>query len=172
MTLSELFQIKDIKPNKRTGMISDWLLNNTISITELIEFADKQKDSVKAMCIEAIEYATKVNPGITDISTFEFVTESLKANSPSIKRESARVIGNIAHQFTNQLEQTIINLIANTEYNGTVVRWSAAYALGEIVKLNTKHNHDLIPAIENICEKEEKNSIRKIYQAAIKKLPH
>jgi hypothetical protein len=49
------------------------------------------------------------------------------------------------------------------------VRWSAALALGEIIKMKTAINQELIPAIESICEQEEKNSIKKIYIAALKK---
>jgi len=50
------------------------------------------------------------------------------------------------------------------------VRWSAAFALGEIVKLKTRYNKTLVPAIEAICNSEEKNSIKKIYLDAVKKL--
>ena len=31
-----------------------------------------------------------------------------------------------------------------------LARWSAAFALGNIVALRTKHNRDLIPAIEKV----------------------
>ncbi len=77
-------------------------------------------------------------------------------------------MGNIAHLFPKKLDVAIANLFINTQHEGTVVRWSAAFALGEIVKLKSKHNEDLIPTIENICNKEEKNSIKKIYEAALK----
>jgi hypothetical protein len=50
------------------------------------------------------------------------------------------------------------------------VRWAAAFALGEIIKLKLPINQDLVPTIENIIEREEKNSIKKIYQAALKKI--
>jgi hypothetical protein len=50
------------------------------------------------------------------------------------------------------------------------VRWSAAYALGQIMLLKLPVNKGLIPAAEAICAREEHNSIRKIYLAAIKKV--
>jgi HEAT repeat protein len=80
------------------------------------------------------------------------------------------VIGNIAPLYPGKLKEAISNLLINTEHPGTVVRWSAAFALGEIVKMNTTLNKDLVPAIESICKREEKNSIRKIYLAALKKI--
>jgi hypothetical protein len=94
----------------------------------------------------------------------------LTAKAPRIKWESAKVIGNTANLFITKLDTPIKNLLVNTEHEGTVVRWSAAFALGEILKLKTKHNKQLLPAIEAICKREEKNSIKKIYLDAMKKI--
>lgn len=169
MTIEELLKDKTIKPKEKTETISRWILEKSLPIDELITFAEKQKDPAKATCIEAIEYATKQNPTIADESVLLFVTEALKEKAPRIKWESAKVIGNIAHLFPAQLDKPISNLLTNAGHEGTVVRWSAAFALGEILKLKTRHNPGLFSAIENIYEKEEKNSIRNIYSAAIKK---
>ncbi|GDX53125.1 hypothetical protein LBMAG27_21720 [Bacteroidota bacterium] len=98
-----------------------------------------------------------------------FVSKALAEKAPRIKWESAKVIGNIAHQFPAKLEGAIKNLLVNTEHEGTVVRWSAAFGLGEILKLKTRYNKNLLPAIDSIIQREEKNSIRKIYLEAIKK---
>lgn len=169
MTLEELLSDKTIKPKEKTETISKWISDNSLSMDELIGFAEKQKDPAKATCIEAMEYVTKENPASADETVLTFVTGTLKEKAPRIKWESAKVIGNIAHLFPDGLDQAITNLLLNTEHEGTVVRWSAAFALGEILKLKTKHNKELLPAIETICEREEKNSIKKIYLAAIKK---
>ncbi len=169
MTIDELFQDKTIKPKEKTETISKWILDKSLPVDELIAFAEKQKDPAKATSIEAIEYATKQNPKIADETVLKFVTNTLTAKAPRIKWESAKVIGNIAHLYPEKLEKSISNLLDNTKHEGTVVRWSVAFALGEILKLNTKHNADLFSAIDTICEKEEKNSIKKIYLDAIKK---
>jgi HEAT repeat protein len=92
------------------------------------------------------------------------------SKAPRVKWESAKVIGNSAHLFSDDLEEAIKNLLTNTEDKGTVVRWSAAFALGEIVKIKTNYQIDLIKAIEVIIDREEKNSIKKIYQKALKQL--
>jgi hypothetical protein len=55
-------------------------------------------------------------------------------------------------------------------YVGTVVRWSTAFALGQIIKIKSSLNKELIPTAEAICEREEKNSIKKIYLEALKKV--
>ncbi len=169
MNIQDLLNDKGKKSKEKTETISKWLLDEKISADELIGFAGSSKDPIKATCIEAIEFVTKTNPSVADESVLDFVSKTLKEKAPRIKWESARVIGNIAHLFPDQLENAIKNLLTNSEHEGTVVRWSAAFALGQILKLKTKHNKKLLPAIEGIIKKEEKNSIKKIYLDAIKK---
>lgn len=169
MNMDELLKDKSIKQNEKTETLSKWILEKSLTNDELISFAEKQKDPAKASCIEALEYATKQNPSIANETVLKFVTETLTAKAPRVKWESAKVIGNIAILFPENLDKPIANLLINTGHEGTVVRWSAAFALGEILKLKTRHNTSLRPIIESICEKEEKNSIRKIYLKALKK---
>lgn len=148
MTIEELFKDKATKAKEKTEIISKWILDNSLPIDELIAFAEKSKDPIKGTCIEAIEYATKQNPSLADETVFTFVTQTLTEKAPRIKWESAKVIGNTAHLFLENLEQAIKNLVNNTEHEGTVVRWSAAFALGEILKLKTKHHATLLPTLE------------------------
>ncbi|PTT43753.1 hypothetical protein DBR28_00010 [Chryseobacterium sp. HMWF028] len=169
MTVEELIKDKTVKSKEKVDIISKWIIDASLPTDELIAFAEKSKDPVKATCIEALEYATKQNSNFADETVFSFVTQTLTEKAPRIKWESAKVIGNTAHLFPENMDQTITNLLGNTEHEGTVVRWSAAFALGEILKLKTKHNATLLPALEDISEKEEKNSIKKIYLDAIKK---
>ncbi len=169
MTIEELFKDKSVKAKEKTDIISKWILDRSLPADELIAFAEKAKDPVKATCVEALEYATKQKPDIADETILTFVTSTLPEKAPRIKWESAKVIGNIAHLFPDQLEKPISGLLANTGHEGTVVRWSAAFALGEILKLKTKYNTDLLPTLESISGKEEKSSIKKIYLDAIKK---
>jgi HEAT repeat protein len=97
------------------------------------------------------------------------MTHALGSKAPRVKWEAARVIGNTAHLNPQKLDEVIICLLQNSEQEGTVVRWSAAYALGAILQIKSPHQKELLLAIEAIVLREEKNSIRKIYLAAIKK---
>lgn len=169
MNLEELMNDKVLKSTEKTATISSWLLNSTLKAHDLIQFASSLKDPDKATCIEALEFATKQQPSVITKNEFDFVSAALTDKAPRIKWESAKVIGNTASLFPDQLDETIVNLLQNSEHNGTVVRWSAAYALGQIIQLKTDRNNELIPAAEAICHREEKNSIRKIYLDAIKK---
>lgn len=169
MTIEELIKDKAVKSKEKVDIISKWIIDKSLPTDELIAFAEKSKDPVKATCVEALEYATKQNPNLADETIFSFVTQTLTEKAPRIKWESAKVIGNTAHLFPENLDPAISNLLVNTEHEGTVVRWSAAFALGEILKLKTRHNETLLSALVKISEKEEKNSIKKIYLDAIKK---
>lgn len=170
MDLDKILNDKTVKPKEKTETISRALLDKKITLNNLIKFAKTSKDPVKATCIEAIEFATKIDPGLATSECLNFVSDSLAEKAPRIKWESAKVIGNIASVFPDQLDTAVKNLHINTEHTGTVVRWSAAFALGEIIKTKHKKIKDLIPALEAVCVKEEKNSIKKIYLAAFKKI--
>lgn len=168
MNINEILNDKTTKAKDKTEALSKLLLDKTISADELVTFAETANDSQKATCIEAIEFATKQQPAILKIKSFQFVTQSLASDAPKVKWESARVIGNTVHIFSHKLEDAIKYLLENSEHSGTVVRWSAAFALAQILKLQTKHNKELLPAIEAIINREEKDSIKKIYLAAVK----
>jgi HEAT repeat protein len=170
MDIGEILNNKNVSSKVRLEILSHSVLEGKIAVPQLIKFAKQSKDSVKASCIESLEFATKEKPEIADRNCFDFVTECLTEKAPRVKWESARVIGNIIHLFQNDMDKAICNLLKNSEYSGTVVRWSAAYAIGQILKLETKKNVDLIPAAEAIIIREEKNSIKKIYLEALKKI--
>lgn len=169
MDIKTILSDKQLKAKAKTEIISQLLLENKLSINDLIEVAKTTKGSDMANCVEAIEFATKVKPEIATLTCLDFVSSTLTDKAPRVKWESAKVIGNIAHLFPNNLDEAIKNLLINTENPGTVVRWSAAFALGKIIQLKTKINKTLIPAIEAICKREDRDNIRKIYLAALKK---
>ena len=170
MQPEQLFIDKSLKPKERTEQLSKLVSGHIISIEELILFAGNAKDPVKATCIECLEFATKTNPGIITSDALSFVINCLAEKAPRVKWESARVIGNSIHLFPGKIDAAVKKLLDNTEDQGTVVRWSAAFALSQILKLKTRINDQLIPAVQAITEHEEKNSIKKIYLAALKKI--
>lgn len=166
MTIEDLLQDKTKKIKEKTETISRWLLDGSMPADELLAFAEKTKDSHKATCIEAFEYATKHNPAVVDATVFDFVIKSLTEKAPRVKWESARVIGTTANLHPEKLADAIPKLLSNAQHNGTVVRWASSYALAEILKLKTKHNAVLLPAVQALYESEVDNAIRKKYAEA------
>ncbi|MBS1928196.1 MAG: hypothetical protein JST95_06360 [Bacteroidetes bacterium] len=170
MTIEQVFQDKTIKAKGKVLIIGEWLINGELPIDELVTYAEKQKATDKATCIEAVEYATKKLPTIADENLLVYVTKALKEDEPRVKWESAKVIGSIAKLFPTHLDKTVSNLLSNTENTGTVVRWATAYALAEILKLKKDTNKKLLPKIETLCDKEEDNGVKKKYLDALKKV--
>jgi hypothetical protein len=165
----QILNDKTIKLKGKMILISRLLLDDKITIAEWIETTRSQKGSSKATLIEAIETATKTKPVIIDAKAFEFVSECLAEKLPRVQWESARVIGNTAHLFPKQLKKAVPKLLDNSESESTVVRWSAAFALSQIIQCNTSLNQELIPAVESILKRENDNAVKKIYLQALKK---
>ena len=165
----EILADKATKAKEKVSSISQLLLDDKISVQQLIDTAKTESDTNKATIIESMEYASKTQADIINDKGFEFVIASLKSDAPRIKWESAKVIANTAHLFPKLLKKAVTNLLDNTEYPGNVVRWSAAGALSKIIQCKTAINKDLIPAIEAIEKREADNAIKKIYQQGLKK---
>lgn len=170
MNFDELFSDKRMKPKEKTTFLSEWLLNNRRKLSELMDYAMESKDPIKATCVEAVEYASKQQPDIVDERSFDRIVDLLQHKAPRVKWESAKVIGNVAHLHQDNLSTAIGLLLTNTSYDGTVVRWSCAYALGEIVKLPKFQDKKFVEKLRSIMELEESNSIKKIYASAFKKV--
>jgi hypothetical protein len=169
-SIHEILANRELKTKAKAEALAGMLVAGDLDLDELMAAARDAKGPDRATCIEAIEFATKAKPELATLDGLRFVTGTLSDKAPRAKWESARVIANIAHLYPEELELPICELLENTEHPGTVVRWSAALALGEILKLKTNHHTDLTPAIEAILRREQDNAIKKIYQAALKKI--
>jgi hypothetical protein len=165
--IQKLLANKEIKAKAKVEALSQMLLKGKLSVPELLTIAKCSKGPDKGNCVEALQFATKASPELASIECLQFMTDSLLDNAPRVKWESAKVIANIAHLYPTKLDKAIGNLLTNSEFPGTVVRWSAALALGEIIKLRTKWNKELIPAVEAIIRREQDNAVKKIYQSAL-----
>jgi len=150
--------------------LSKWLQADADGAERLVAFAKKARDVDKATCLEAFEHATRASAELGSKRVFEFAVASLAEGAPRVKWEAAKVVANIAHRHTRLLGKVIPGLLANAAHEGTVVRWSAARALGEILKLRTSHNARLIPEAAALCSKERDNAIRNQLLKALAKV--
>lgn len=170
MEILEILSDKTLKPKAKIEKLSQNIIDKNISVNDLMSYAKTAKDAEKGTCVEALEFASSKNPKIINKKCFDFVVEYLTDKAPRVKWECAKVIGNTASLFKTNLNNAIEHLLENAVYDGTVVRWSAAFALVEIIKLETEYNKALLPKIKKLSEKEEKPNIRKMYLDIIKKI--
>jgi HEAT repeat protein len=168
MDLAAFLSDKRLTAKQRSSELARQLLDRELKADDLTQFATTAKDTLKSVCLEALELATRTAPALATEAVFELAAQALADKAPAVKREAGRLVSNIAERFPKRLDQAIKNLVANTAHEGDVVRWSAALALGEIIKMRTPHNRTLVPKAEALIEREEKDSIRKIYKAALK----
>lgn len=168
MTLEELFADKALKAKDRSAQLQHLLDAGGVKQAALIAFAEHAKAPVKATCIEGLEYVTKNKPAFLSEAGLELCLRALADKEPRVKWEAARVIGNSIHRFPQRAEEVMAALLPHATHVGTVVRWSVAFALGRLIGMGTPLNKKLVPKAEAIAREEEKNSIRKIYEAAIK----
>lgn len=169
MEIEKILNDKGLKAKEKAGAISKAILDEALGIDDVIKAAQKLRDAEKGTCMESLELATRLKPGIATPKSWAFAVKCLEDEAPRVKWEAAKVIANTAPLFKTKLDKAVSGLLANTEHPGTVVRWSAAQALGKIVALKTKHNAQLVPAIEAILKREDNNAIRKIYTTGLKK---
>ncbi|MFZ6053163.1 hypothetical protein [Halocola ammonii] len=164
----EVLKDKSMKAKQKVERLSALLLEGELSMVQLIAVFEEANEKDQAVCMEALERLSQTRPEDIPNTAFELAVSSLTKKHPGLKRESARVIANSAHLHTDKLDKAIVNLLNNTEHQGTVVRWSAALALSTIVQLDFKGKAELVEAIRVLERNEEKNGIRKIYQKGLK----
>jgi HEAT repeat protein len=169
MNLTELFSNIQLNSKEQIEILSQALMSGQISETEVLNFASIAKDAQKGHCIEALEFASRLSPGWGTLETMLFCMDTLTHKAPRVKWESAKVVTNLAGKFPEESQKAIPSLLNNAEHEGTVVRWSAANALAAVCLGNSKSQTELASTLEALSEKEEKDSIRKIYHKALGK---
>ncbi len=96
MNLSELFKDKSIKPKERTELLTAALLDGSLLFDELSAYFSGARDQEKAFLLEAMEAASAKDATVSTKDWFNLSAENINHKSPSVKREAARVVGNLA----------------------------------------------------------------------------
>jgi hypothetical protein len=163
-----ILQDKTLKGKAKCILISNGLLEKKLLPAELAQVAATLKEVDVANCLEGLELATKTKPELAGAKGIEFAISKLPAKAPRVKWEAARVVANCIHLHPVYAEKAALPLLQNTEHTGTVVRWSTALALAQIIQLPGKSKTELIAALHNILLNEENSGVRKIYERALK----
>lgn len=145
------------------------ILKDTAVLKSLADSLANAKPPERGSCMEAMEYASKEDPEVAKghIAT---VAGYLTDKAPKVKWEAARVLGNVALRFPDEVAKAIDRLLTNTKDPGTVVRWSAAYALTELAKANEKVRTGLLKKVEQILKTEKNSGVRNVYLKTLKAL--
>ena len=166
MNITEILNDKTKKPIEKRKAIADAVLSRAVSIKDLM--ALKIDDKKLALVFESLEELSSKNPGMADLNWLKFAEEHMSSSDNNIKREVARIVGNIAHRFPNDLYGIIPKLIENTNGTGRVIRWSCAYALGKIITIPKYAKSELYDKLVKLAEKEPMNGNKNQYLNGLK----
>ncbi len=160
---------KSMKSTEKREIIIKALEEKSITIKELKVVLNETKEKKSSVIFEAMEAMTNSDAQIADIEWLNLAVENILSESNSIKREASRIVGNISHKFPDDLGEAIEKLLLNTKDEGTVVRWSSAYALSKIIVIPKYANSELFEKLTEICDCEEENGVKNQYVKALKK---
>ena len=105
-----------------------------------------------------------------DVGYLRLAVPFVASTSNSCRREASRIVGNMAADFPDEVAPAVDSLLANADDEGTVVRWSAAYALSRIFILPAYAASPLRQHVEALCEAEQDKGVRGQYEKTLKKL--
>lgn len=165
MDLLEVIRKSGKKAKELNSYLAQIIIDKKPSSKDFSAALSNGGDSERGSCVEALEFITQKDPGVAKPYLPE-VVRRLEDKAPRVKWEAARVIGNVAASFPVETAKAVDNLLVNTADKGTVVRWSTAFALGEIFK-STK-DRSLFRRIETLSNKETNNGVKNVYIKALK----
>jgi HEAT repeat protein len=155
------------KPKALTEHLAAIVLADASSVESLFGALQAGNDKEKGVCLEVLEAVTRQRPELAS-GRIPFIIGFIGYKSPKARLESSRVVANVACRYPDGTAGAVPALLKNTDDEGTVVRWSAAFALGAILKHNERERRLLLPKIEAILKKEENNGVRNLYLKALK----
>ncbi|RQV97487.1 hypothetical protein EH220_04550 [bacterium] len=158
-----------IKPKEKTGQLVEQLGGSKALIKQLVESFDQLKKPEQGTCISALTVIAEENPALLK-EHIGFCITQIGHKAPRVKWEASQIIGHLAKAYPDKVKDAIPALKQNTEDEGTVVRWSTAFALTEIAKSNPAAHTQLVTYIKKLEQSEENNGVRKIYTKALKTL--
>lgn len=136
-------------------------------VPRLMDALKGGNDKEKGVCLEVLEAVTRERPEWA-ADHLPDIMGLINHKAPKVKWESSRVVANLASKYPDRTAGAIPMLLANTTDKGTVVRWSAAFALGEILKSSVKERKALLGKVEKILKTEKNNGVRNVYLKAMK----
>lgn len=135
------------------------------AIIELIVSGNLNCEQIEAISTEIS------NKGLSQLSSryLLFTIPYIKSENNNCRREASRIVGNMAAQYPDMIEEAISPLLDNSSNEGTVIRRAAAYALSRIITTDRYAQSELYDKLTDISNKEEDNAIRNQYLKALKK---
>ena len=170
MSILQVLSDKTLKGVARRQAVMAEIMADDNALAEIEANLSQLDEKRMATILEAIEEITNKRLKALGAGYLRLAVPFVATTSNSCRREASRIVGNLAADFPAEVAPAIDSLLANAVNGGTVVRWSAAYALSRIVVLPASAASPLRQRVEVLCEAEQDNGVRGQYERALKKL--
>ena len=153
---------KDVKKIEVREQLVSAIADGSFSLEDFKSRAGELNDKQTATFLEAVEAVTGKKLRLLSSDYLHFAEQYILSDNNSCKREASRIVGNMAADYPEELE--------NTVDSGTVVRWGSAYALARIIMLEHYRNSGLVQTVRDIYEAEEESGVKNQYNKALRKI--
>ncbi len=170
MDVIEILKDKSIKKLQARELIVRAIADGSFSLREFESRLGELNEKQIATVLEAIEEITgkKIKP--LGAEYLLFAQRFILSENNSCKREASRIVGNMAADHPDLSDDAVAALLQNAQNDGTVVRWSSAYALSRIIVLERYRGSSLVDTVRGIYEAEEESGVRNQYKKALKRI--
>ena len=169
MNIIELLKDKSFKGTERRQAVVNMIVSGELTVNEVAAIATNNGEKQIATILEAVEEVSNKHLCPLEAAWLQWAEPYISSENNSCRREASRIVGNMAAQYPDLLDEAIERLMKNTSDEGTVIRWAAAYALSRIVILDRYAKSDLYDRLVAVCDREEDNGVKNQYLKALKK---
>lgn len=169
MDIISVMNDKALKGTKKRAAVIELIVSEDLNCEQIEAISTEINDKQMATILEAIEEISNKGSAQLSSSYLLFAIPYIKSENNNCRREASRIVGNMAAQYPDMIEEAISPLIDNTSDEGTVIRRAAAYALSRILTTDRYAQSELYDKLTDICNKEEDNAIKNQYLKALKK---
>ena len=169
MSIIELLKDKSFKGTERRQAVVNMIVAGELTVNEVAAIATTIGEKQIATVLEAVEEVSNKHLCPLEAAWLQWAEPYISSENNSCRREASRIVGNMAAQYPDLLDDAIERLMKNTSEEGTVIRWAAAYALSRIVVLDRYAKSDLYDRLVAVCEREEENGVKNQYLKALRK---
>ena len=167
--LYNILRDKSLKGVARRLAVIELMLNGECPLASLEDLMPQLDERESATVLEALEEISNKKLMPLEVGHLSLVIPYIASSNNSCRREASRTVGNLAVTFPNEVGDAILLLMPNTADESTVVRWSAAYALGRIIVLPSYAQSGLYDELQQIAATETEHGVKSQYDKALKK---
>ena len=169
MNIIELLKDKSLKGTERRQAVVNMIVAGELTVTEVAAISAISGEKNVSTVLEAVEEVSNKHLCPLESAWLQWAESYISSENNSCRREASRIVGNMAAQYPDLLDDAIERLMKNTSDEGTVIRWAAAYALSRIIVLDRYAKSDLYDRLVAVCDREEDNGVKNQYLKALKK---